>query len=158
MSSVATLVSASSDQGLTQETALTSPVAETAAAHVASGETAGVDPGVDSLVDSVVETVTNASLLFPDFPTIKGAEFAIQNIHQVTGLPWWATITLTAFTLRLFLIMPLSVYSLHNAEKLNRLQPEIVEISKRLKQEVSMAMHQFKWDEKKAKDEYIKNV
>ena len=75
-----------------------------------------------------------------------------------SGLPWWATITLTAVVLRVILIMPLSVYALHNAEKLNRLQPEVAKISKRLKQEVSMAMHQFKWDEKKAKDEYIKNV
>ena len=74
------------------------------------------------------------------------------------GLPWWATITLTSVTLRMVFVLPLQVYALHNAEKLSKLQPEILEISKRLKQEVSMAMHQFKWDEKRAKDEYIKNV
>ncbi|GFS23619.1 mitochondrial inner membrane protein COX18 [Elysia marginata] len=119
---------------------------------------AALQQGLDEIANPGNGIASTAPLLFPDFPTIQAAEQTIQKLHDVTGLPWWATITLCAVSLRLFLILPLSVYALHNAEKLNRLQPEIVEISKRLKKEVSMAMHQFKWNEKKAKDEYIKNM
>ncbi|RUS82554.1 hypothetical protein EGW08_009684 [Elysia chlorotica] len=119
---------------------------------------AEVGSGLHETVSSMTESATSAWLLFPDFPIIRAAEVTIQKLHEMTGLPWWATITLTAVTLRLCVIMPLSIYALHNAEKLERLQPEILEISKGLKQEVSMAMHQFKWDEKRAKDEYIKNM
>ncbi|KAK3713419.1 hypothetical protein RRG08_014908 [Elysia crispata] len=119
---------------------------------------AEVGSGLLEIANSMNESPTSASLLFPDFPVIHAAELTIQKLHEITGLPWWATITLTSVTLRMVFVLPLQVYALHNAEKLSKLQPEILEISKRLKQEVSMAMHQFKWDEKRAKDEYIKNM
>lgn len=161
ISSSAILASGSAIHDVSQRQSIGETELESADKALAVQQTAtdlGLQPGLDNAINSLTDTNASTSLLCPDFPTIRAAEQTILKLHEITGLPWWATITLTALTLRLVFLMPLSVYALRSAEKLSRLQPEIEEISKRLKQEVSMAMYEFKWDETKAKDEYIKNM
>lgn len=74
------------------------------------------------------------------------------------GLPWWSTIIVTAFVMRMLLPLPLTAYSMHNAVRLKKLEPEIKNIAFELRKEVSRAVKEFGWDQSKAKREYIKNV
>lgn len=52
------------------------------------------------------------------------AHDALQGVHSVTGLPWAASIPLTAMLVRLLIAMPLAAYSRHNMN----LQKEVIPI------------------------------
>lgn len=42
-------------------------------------------------------------------PVAYAQQFVI-SFHEITGLPWWASIMLSAITLRLVITLPLTVY------------------------------------------------
>ncbi|KAH9505270.1 Cytochrome c oxidase assembly protein cox18, mitochondrial [Bulinus truncatus] len=96
--------------------------------------------------------------VFSDFPTIKGAEKLIQCLHDFTGLQWWLTIIVSAFLMRVVLMIPLTIQTQQNQTKLLRLAPEVKEKSAALRAEVARAMVQFGWDKARAKKEYEKNI
>ncbi|XP_012940638.1 uncharacterized protein LOC101845255 isoform X2 [Aplysia californica] len=105
-----------------------------------------------------VSSAVPSQLLFPDVPTIQVAEFVISSAYHITGLPWWSTIVLTAFVVRILLMMPLTIYTHHNMARLQRLAPEVKEVAERLRLEVSVAMQKLGWDQQKARQEYNKNM
>ncbi|CAG5130542.1 unnamed protein product [Candidula unifasciata] len=119
--------------------------------------TLSTSPSLEAAVLAAKSTSTSKEILFGDFFPIYGAEKVIVYFHQITGLPWWFTIILTAFMLRVVVMIPFTVHSYRNMAKLQNLQPEVKEKAERLKLEVSMAMHQFGWDQKRARMEYNKN-
>ncbi|BFZ03173.1 hypothetical protein BsWGS_06212 [Bradybaena similaris] len=113
---------------------------------------------VEAAVLAAGSTGTSRQIIFGDFFPVYGAEKTIVYFHQITGLPWWLTIILTAFMLRVVVMIPFTVHTFRNMAKLQNLQPEVKEKAERLKLEVSMAMHQFGWDQERAKQEYNKNL
>lgn len=96
--------------------------------------------------------------LSPDFPPIGYAQKFLETVHETTGLPWWAAIILTSFTVRTVVTLPLSVYSVHILARVQNLAPEIEGIAQELKVEVMDATKRMKWDEKMAKYQYRINV
>ncbi|CAL1527487.1 unnamed protein product [Lymnaea stagnalis] len=109
------------------------------------------------LPDSVSALIGSSpvnQLLFEEFPTICGAEIFLQYIHELTGLPWWSNILLTAFLMRAVLMLPLTIHVNHNQDKLRCLAPEIKEKAQIIKNEVKKSMTQFGWDKKRAMKEY----
>ena len=94
----------------------------------------------------------------PEFPPIGYAEKLLETMHDATGLPWWASLALTTIMLRTIVTMPLSIYAAHISVKIERLQPEIKDMGKRLAGEVAMATRKFSWNKATAKRHFKRNV
>ena len=94
----------------------------------------------------------------PEFPPIGYAEKLLETMHDSTGLPWWASLALTTIMLRTLVTLPLSIYASHVSVKIERLQPEIKDMGKRLAGEVAMATRKFSWNKATAKRNFKKNV
>ncbi|XP_071808513.1 cytochrome c oxidase assembly protein COX18, mitochondrial-like [Asterias amurensis] len=61
---------------------------------------------------------------------VQVAQSLLETFHDVTGLPWWASIILSTFLFRGVLTLPLGVYTQYIKAKVERLQPEIVLMTK----------------------------
>lgn len=66
--------------------------------------------------DDIVQDIVNYSPILPDFlrqisnsTCVKIPQDFILQLHEMTGLPWWATISLTAFIMRTTLTLPISL-------------------------------------------------
>ena len=46
---------------------------------------------------------------------VKHSEEVLLDIHELTGLPWWASLALSAFLVRIGATLPLAVYQVHIA-------------------------------------------
>ncbi|XP_059506956.1 cytochrome c oxidase assembly protein COX18, mitochondrial isoform X2 [Stegostoma tigrinum] len=82
----------------------------------------------------------------------------LTNVQQVTGLPWWANIICTTLALRATVTFPLAIYQMYVIAKVENLQPEIAELAKRLRYEVSVRAKQVGWTEKVARFRFRKNL
>ena len=94
----------------------------------------------------------------PDMPPIGMAQNVLEQVHSWTGLPWWASIALTTFVLWSLITLPLAVYSQKILARVERLQPEIKEMAKRLKREVAMATKMYNWNNKFARVKFNTTV
>lgn len=61
---------------------------------------------------SSISTVTLPSwfVTLSNSPPVAYAQQFVISVHDVTGTPWWASILLTAVTLRLVVTLPLTAY------------------------------------------------
>lgn len=85
-------------------------------------------------------------------------EVTIQ-LHDTSGLPWWATIMLSTILLRSCITLPLSLYQNKILAKVERITTEeLPEIAKELKMETALAVQKFGWDEKTAKYMFIRSL
>jgi len=96
--------------------------------------------------------------LSPRCAPIGAVQSLLELVHTYTGMPWWASLAVTTAALRTVLTLPLMSYSMDNAAKLERLQPEIANISKELMAEVVAAQQQYRWESNIAKYHFRKNV
>jgi len=82
----------------------------------------------------------------------------LEFVHIYTGMPWWASLAVTTAALRTVLTLPLMAYSMNNRAKLERLQPEIGNMSKELMTEVMTAQEMYGWDSRTARSQFRINV
>lgn len=84
------------------------------------------------------------------------AESIFQYVHSVTGLPWWATVVATTFTLRFSLTLPLAIYSQNIRVRVENLQPEVIGLAKRsFMERFAARAKQEKWSEKRAQRAFV---
>lgn len=88
---------------------------------------------------------------------------ALQNglieLHDASGLPWWATIIVSTFALRTAVTLPLAVYQNRNMAKFEKVATiDLPEISKQLKQETAIAVRKFNWTEEEARKAFTASV
>lgn len=98
-------------------------------------------------------TITN---IYDSIASSTPVHYLQQNliqIHDVTGLPWWATIVLSTVLLRSVLI-PLSIYQNKIMARLEMINMEMPAIVEELKKEATIAAKLFKWDEVEARRVY----
>uniref|UniRef100_H3B579 Cytochrome c oxidase assembly factor COX18 n=1 Tax=Latimeria chalumnae TaxID=7897 RepID=H3B579_LATCH len=86
-----------------------------------------------------------------DSTPIHLTEDMLMAMQQVTGLPWWANIICTTVALRAAITLPLAAYQTYIIAKVENLQPEIGDLAKRLRYEVSVRAKQRGWSEKVAR-------
>ncbi|XP_064619435.1 cytochrome c oxidase assembly protein COX18, mitochondrial-like [Lineus longissimus] len=92
--------------------------------------------------------------LSQESPPIAFLQDLLEQVHSVTGLPWWASIVWSTFLLRTVVTLPAAIYSQKVIVRVELLQPEIIKLTKRLKGEVAMATKQFKWKQNFARFKY----
>ncbi|XP_051874964.1 cytochrome c oxidase assembly protein COX18, mitochondrial [Pristis pectinata] len=95
---------------------------------------------------------------FSDSVPVHLMEDLLTNMQQTTGLPWWTTIICTTVVLRATVTLPLAVYQTYIIAKVENLQPEIAELAKRLRYEVSVRAKQVGWSESVARFHFRKNL
>lgn len=79
-------------------------------------------------------------------------------LHDITGLPWWATIVLSTVALRTVITLPLAIYSNKVSAKLENITVEMPAIVKELKMEAAMARKKFEWSEQQTRIVYNRSV
>lgn len=80
------------------------------------------------------------------------------EIHDFSGLPWWASIIATTFLFRTIVTLPLAIYQHKIAARLEKISLEMPPIIEELKKEAAMAMRKFKWTEAQTKVVYQRSV
>ncbi|CAH2301431.1 mitochondrial inner membrane COX18 [Pelobates cultripes] len=93
-----------------------------------------------------------------DSAPVHLAENVLVTLQEATGLPWWANIICATIALRTVVTLPLSVYQMHILAKVEKLQPEIEQLTRRLRYEVSVYGKQHGWNDKVAKFHFTKNL
>lgn len=83
----------------------------------------------------------------------------IVQLHDTTGLPWWATVIVSTVALRTAITLPLAVYQNRNMAKFEKVATiDLPEISKQLKQETAIAVRKFNWTEDEARRAFTASV
>lgn len=83
---------------------------------------------------------------------------SLVEIHDFTGLPWWASIILSTFLFRTAITLPLTIYQLKITARIEKISLEMPAIIEELKKEAAMAMRKFKWSEQQTKIVYQRSV
>ncbi|XP_030380261.1 cytochrome c oxidase assembly protein COX18, mitochondrial [Scaptodrosophila lebanonensis] len=73
---------------------------------------------------------------------------AVTQIHDYSGLPWWASIVLSTFIFRSAVTLPLTIYQHKITARLEKITMEMPAIVEELKREAAIAKQKFKWSEK----------
>ncbi|XP_055911631.1 cytochrome c oxidase assembly protein COX18, mitochondrial isoform X2 [Eupeodes corollae] len=76
------------------------------------------------------------------------------EIHDFTGLPWWATIVLSTFVFRTIVTLPLTIYQNKITARIELLTLEMPALVAELKKEAAFAMKKFNWTEAQTRRAY----
>lgn len=68
--------------------------------------------------------------------------------HDVTGLPWWATVVTSTILIRTLMTLPLTVYSNYILAKVENISLEFKDLINELKRETAIAKKTFKLNDK----------
>lgn len=80
------------------------------------------------------------------------------NIHDYSGMPWWATIVVTTVALRMAITFPLAVYTNKISVRLEQINSEMPAIVKELKIETARAKHLYKLSDRETQHLFQRNV
>lgn len=100
---------------------------------------------------SYQETVQGIWKSVSDSTPVAYLQEGIVSVHDVSGLPWWATIILTTVVLRTAVTLPLTVYQFKIMGRLEKISAEMPGLIEQLKKEMPMAVKKFGLDEPRAK-------
>lgn len=89
---------------------------------------------------------------------VSAFQNALLDFHSISGLPWWAVISLSTLGIRSFLVFPLAVHQNQVISRIANLNPELEKIAPELTKEVNVAARMFGWDEPTAKKIFKRNV
>lgn len=82
----------------------------------------------------------------------------LMNIHDFTGLPWWATIVVTTIALRSAITFPLAVYTNKINIRLEQINKEMPALVAELKVETARARHLYKLSDQATERLFKHNV
>lgn len=114
-------------------------------------------PGHRSL--SYAESIAGVWTALSQSAPVACLQDGLINLHDATGLPWWATITVSTLALRSLITLPLAVYQNRNLAKFEKVVTvDLPEIAKELKRETAIAVRRFNWTEEEAKRAFTASV
>ncbi|XP_043228720.1 cytochrome c oxidase assembly protein COX18, mitochondrial-like [Amphibalanus amphitrite] len=130
-----------------------------AAARVAAVGAGGDRPvarhfSVSARRDGVAEVLQSVASSRPVLAVQEG----IVSLHDVSGLPWWATVLVTTVAARGLVTLPLGLYQSYILAKFENLRPEMDAVVVEIKKEMSVAVRKYQWDQKRAKRVFNKAV
>ncbi|XP_058788790.1 uncharacterized protein LOC131662846 [Phymastichus coffea] len=100
---------------------------------------------------------TTSDLISPDVSDNILVEYCLQflmQVHEATGLPWWASIVLTTFLIRTIILLPFSITQIRVLAKLEKVNIEAEKVNKLLKKESVIAQRNYGWPEDLANQKY----
>jgi membrane protein insertase Oxa1/YidC/SpoIIIJ len=113
---------------------------------------------VDTLLEPIYNDTENISIFTTIFNYISPTqlfEFILTQFHEVSGIPWYLTISLTALAFKTLLV-PIVVKTTKNAAKLQEMQPgNLLLLSKTLHQVTNFYLTCHRVDFIKSKNKRI---
>lgn len=107
---------------------------------------------------SISTTITNLWITISNSSPVAYFQHGLVSLHDVTGLPWWATIMLSTIILRSCITVPLTIYQNKIVARIELISMEMPDIVKQLKVEASQAKHLYKWTDKQTRNVYNRSV
>lgn len=108
---------------------------------------------------SYTESIAGAWTALSKSAPVACLQDGLIQLHDATGLPWWATIVMSTFALRTVVTLPLAVYQAKNMAKFEKVVTiDLPEISRQLKQETAIAVRKFNWTEEEARKAFTASV
>ncbi|XP_062135795.1 cytochrome c oxidase assembly protein COX18, mitochondrial [Drosophila sulfurigaster albostrigata] len=83
---------------------------------------------------------------------------ALTQIHDYSGLPWWASIVLSTFLFRSVVTLPLTIYQHKITARIEKIALEMPAIVEELKREAARAKQKFKWSDKQTAVVYRRSI
>lgn len=94
-------------------------------------------------LDSAFTSISNSA-------AVAHIQHGLVQLHDSTGLPWWATVILSTVLMRTLITLPLTVYQHRITARLEQITGEMPAIVKELKQETVLAKRHYQLTEKQA--------
>ncbi|XP_030751424.1 cytochrome c oxidase assembly protein COX18, mitochondrial [Sitophilus oryzae] len=113
---------------------------------------------VQSSIESFAQTQSGIFKLLSESPPVEYCQKFLLSIHDITGLPWWASIICSTVLVRTTITLPLAVYQQYILAKLENLKLELPDLVKELKKETAIAVRLYGWDEPTARRAYYKSL
>lgn len=107
---------------------------------------------------SMDSTVTSLWTSISQSTPVAYVQQGLINIHDLTGLPWWASVILSTVLMRSLVTLPLAIYQNKIVARLEKISLEMPDIVKELKQETAYAMKKFNWTEREARITYNRSL
>lgn len=107
---------------------------------------------------SYSETVTNIWLSISNSVPVAYFQQGLINFHDISGLPWWATVVLSTFLLRTVITVPLAVYQKKIMARIELIGKEMPAIQKELQREAAIGKKKFNWSQEETIRIYNRSV
>ncbi|KAL1377282.1 hypothetical protein pipiens_016364 [Culex pipiens pipiens] len=103
-------------------------------------------------------TVTSLWTSMSQSTPVAYVQQGLVNIHDFTGLPWWASVILSTVLMRSLVTLPLAIYQNKIVARLEKISLEMPEIVKGLKLETAYAIKKYNWTEQEARITYNRSL
>jgi len=107
---------------------------------------------------SIAAPITNLWITISNSTPVAYFQQGLVNLHDITGLPWWATIILSTVLLRTCITVPLTIYQNKIVARIELISMEMPDIVKQLKIEAAQAKHMYNWTDKETKIVFNRSV
>lgn len=107
---------------------------------------------------SITTSITNTWLTISQSTPVNYFQHSLIQLHDITGLPWWATIILSTIVLRTIVTMPLAIYQYKITAKVEIITQEMPAIVQELKKEAAIAKKRFNWTDQETRVVYNRSV
>ncbi|KAF2899096.1 hypothetical protein ILUMI_07085 [Ignelater luminosus] len=111
-----------------------------------------------SSIESIIKTQTGIFRTISESTPVEYLQNFVVDVHDITGLPWWATVMCTTVLLRSSVTVPLAIYQNYILGKVHHIQSELSELAKELRNEVAIAVKLYNWDEKTAQYHFKRSL
>ncbi|XP_011499967.1 PREDICTED: mitochondrial inner membrane protein COX18 [Ceratosolen solmsi marchali] len=115
-------------------------------------------PIFEEAVDLAVPTLSKFVKFVSDSKIVELTQSSLLKVHEITGLPWWASIVVTSFAARIIVTLPLHISQIRNAAKLEIIQVEMKDTAQRLQMEAVYLSRHNNWPESWAKANYYSKI
>lgn len=102
-----------------------------------------------SILSSYGEFIQKVVLDIESSKTIQFVQNSLIELHDFTGLPWWANIALTTFAFRTLITLPLSIYQQKVLQRYLALSREMEIYAKKLSQELPIQAYAHNLDRRR---------
>jgi len=95
---------------------------------------------------------------FVESKFVQTTENLLVQVHDFSGLPWWATIVLSTFAMRLMITVPLQCYSLKQQAKVVPFNQACQVMQMRLAEEIKKEAEINNWDVRTRRRQFVLNT
>lgn len=113
---------------------------------------------VQTTVESLAKSQAGFFKWLSESTPVEYTQHFLLSVHDMTGLPWWATIICATVLLRTTVTLPLAIYQYYILAKLENIKLEMPAIAKEMQKEMAIAIKMYKWDERTARVTYNSSV
>lgn len=107
---------------------------------------------------SYIESITNLWITVSNSTPVAYFQQGLISFHDLSGMPWWATVVVSTILLRTVITIPLAVYQKKIMVRLELIGEELPAIQKELQREAAIGMHKFNWSKKETARIYSRSV